>query len=202
MSTNESQIQWLEMLQTRRTRKPLGPTTTKTKAVNFRTRNAQVKREKMLSRLLSATMEVCADTNRRGTAVIDDVVRAAGVSRGAFYWYFDTLDEAIETLGRRLADEISEAGGDAVVWVAHTASRVVERALAARMAVSTGEEYASVAAAAQAACVEPDAVRRRTLARLGRELGRIAARDHFPPPERELAHDAVRALGERMVGSP
>jgi AcrR family transcriptional regulator len=33
-------------------------------------------------------------------------VRAAGVSRGAFYWYFDTLDEAIETLGRRMADEI------------------------------------------------------------------------------------------------
>jgi len=61
----------------------------------------------MLARLLSATMEVCADTNRCGTAVIDDVVRAAGVSRGAFYWYFDTLDEAIETLGRRMADEIS-----------------------------------------------------------------------------------------------
>jgi AcrR family transcriptional regulator len=52
-------------------------------------------------------MEVCADTQRRGAAVIDDVVRAAGVSRGAFYWYFDSLDEAIETLGRRLADDIS-----------------------------------------------------------------------------------------------
>jgi len=61
----------------------------------------------MLARLLSATMEVCADPNRRGNAVIDDVVRAAGVSRGAFYWYFDTLDDAIETLGRRMADEIS-----------------------------------------------------------------------------------------------
>jgi AcrR family transcriptional regulator len=76
-------------------------------AVNFRTRNAQVKREKMLVRLLSATMRVCADPDRRGNAVIDDVVRAAGVSRGAFYWYFDTLEEAIETLGRRMADEIS-----------------------------------------------------------------------------------------------
>ena len=90
-----------EMLQTRRRRTP-----GTAKVVNFRTRNAQVKREKMLARLLSATMEVCADTNRRSSAVIDDVVRAAGVSRGAFYWYFDTLDEAIETLGRRMADEI------------------------------------------------------------------------------------------------
>jgi len=95
------------MLQTRRIRKSVGSARTEPQAVNFRTRNAQLKREKMLARLLSATMEVCADTNRRGTAVIDDVVRAAGVSRGAFYWYFDTLEEAIETLGRRMADEIS-----------------------------------------------------------------------------------------------
>ena len=92
----------VRILQTRQRRTPGVEAPT----VNFRTRNAQVKREKMLTRLLSATMEVCADTNRRGSAVIDDVVRAAGVSRGAFYWYFDTLDEAIETLGRRMADDI------------------------------------------------------------------------------------------------
>src|ERR1700733_9918688 len=92
------------MLQTKRRR---SSARNESKAVNFRTRNAQVKREKMLARLLSATMSVCADPGRRGNAVIDDVVRAAGVSRGAFYWYFDTLDEAIETLGRRMADEIS-----------------------------------------------------------------------------------------------
>src|SRR6266851_944191 len=103
MSGYKSPTQWLEMLQTRRRR----TARIEPQAVNFRTRNAQVKRERMLARLLSATMEVCADTNRRGSAVIDDVVRAAGVSRGAFYWYFDTLDEAIETLGRRMADDIS-----------------------------------------------------------------------------------------------
>jgi AcrR family transcriptional regulator len=74
---------------------------------NFRSRNGKLKREKMLNRLLAATMEVCADTQRRGAAVVDDVVRAAGVSRGAFYWYFESVDEAIETLGRRLADDIS-----------------------------------------------------------------------------------------------
>ena len=77
------------------------------KEVNFRTSQAQVKRERMLGKLLNATMSVCGDTSRRGTAVIDDVVREAGVSRGAFYWYFDSLDEAIEMLGRRLADEIT-----------------------------------------------------------------------------------------------
>jgi AcrR family transcriptional regulator len=94
----------VEMLQNKR-RKSLARI--EARAVNFRTRTAQVRREKMLARLLSATMRVCADSNRRGNVVIDDVVREAGVSRGAFYRYFDTLDEAIETLGRRLADEIS-----------------------------------------------------------------------------------------------
>jgi hypothetical protein len=36
--------------------------------------------------------------------------------------------------------------------------------------------------------------RRRTLARLRRELRRIKARDYFPPPERELAQQAVDDL--------
>jgi AcrR family transcriptional regulator len=75
---------------------------------NFRTRTGQARREKMLARLLAATMEVCGATDRRGAAVIDDVIKVAGVSRGAFYWYFDTIEEAIEKLGQRLADEIGE----------------------------------------------------------------------------------------------
>jgi AcrR family transcriptional regulator len=78
----------------------------RSKVVDFRTRTAQIKREKMRSRLLLATMEVCADGNRRGAAVIDDVVKAAGVSRGSFYLYFNTLDEAIEALGLLMADQI------------------------------------------------------------------------------------------------
>lgn len=96
---------------------------------NFRVRNAKLKREKMLARLLTATMEVCADTQRRGTAVIDDVVRAAGVSRGAFYWYFDSLDEAIETLGRRLADDISDESRHLVLDAALPADPVLYGAI-------------------------------------------------------------------------
>ena len=118
-----------EMLQTRRTPR------TAPKSVNFRTRNAQVKREKMLARLLSATMEVCADANRRGSAVIDDVVRAAGVSRGAFYWYFDTLDEAIETLGRRMADEI---GAETSALFRTVPSPVLRAALGGQVMMSRG----------------------------------------------------------------
>jgi hypothetical protein len=36
--------------------------------------------------------------------------------------------------------------------------------------------------------------RKRTLARLRRELRRIRARDYFPPPEREAAQRAVESL--------
>ena len=119
------------MLQTRRRRTPR----TAPKVVNFRTRNAEIKREKMLARLLSATMEVCADTSRRGSAVIDDVVRAAGVSRGAFYWYFDTLDEAIETLGRRMADEI---GAETSALFRTVPSPVLRAALGGQVMMSRG----------------------------------------------------------------
>jgi hypothetical protein len=53
-----------------------------------------------------------------------------------------------------------------------------------------------------AAAIGADIVdRRRTLARLRRELHRIGLRDHFPPIEHEQARAAVRALGE-LVEAP
>ena len=56
---------------------------------------------------------------------------------------------------------------------------------------------------AAAASAEPIGQRRRTLGRLRRELRRIRARDYFPPPERELAQQAVDELAavvEEPVG--
>jgi hypothetical protein len=41
---------------------------------------------------------------------------------------------------------------------------------------------------------QPPGQRRRTLKRLRREMRRIRARDYFPPPERELAHQALENL--------
>ncbi len=38
--------------------------------------------------------------------VIDDVVRVAGVSRGTFYKYFESLDEILPELGQRMAEEM------------------------------------------------------------------------------------------------
>jgi hypothetical protein len=93
-----------------------------------------------------------------------------------------------------LADEIVEAGGDATIWVGELASAAQERELAGRMAEAVTAEYQVVIEDAAAARTERSGPRRRTLSRLRRELRRIRARDYFPPPERELAQQAVDEL--------
>jgi hypothetical protein len=93
-----------------------------------------------------------------------------------------------------LADEVAEAGGDATIWVGELSSAAQERELAARMAEAVTVDYLAVVADASAVRDEPPVHRRRTLARLRRELRRIKGRDYFPPPERELAQQAVDEL--------
>ena len=76
---------------------------------DFRVRVAAAKRDRMRARLITATQDayLAADANR--TPVIDDVIRQAGVSRGTFYKYFDSLDEVLAVIGRRAADEMLES---------------------------------------------------------------------------------------------
>jgi hypothetical protein len=93
-----------------------------------------------------------------------------------------------------LADEVSEAGGEATIWIGELASARQERELATRMAEAVADDYAAVIAEAAAAGADATGQRRRTLARLRRELRRIRARDYFPPPERERAERAVEEL--------
>ena len=97
-----------------------------------------------------------------------------------------------------VAEEVLEAGGDAAIWLAASASRRQERELASRMSEAIAAEYRAVAEAATAAAGEAPGVRRRTLARLRRELQRIRRRDFFPPPERRRAEDAVEALARGL----
>ncbi len=93
-----------------------------------------------------------------------------------------------------LADEVVEAGGEASIWLAETGSAAQERALATRMAEAVTEEYRAVITAAEEAADEPDGQRRRTLARLRRDLRGIRYRDYFPPAEADRAREAVEAL--------
>jgi hypothetical protein len=93
-----------------------------------------------------------------------------------------------------LADEVIEAGGESTIWIGELASDRQERELAARMAEVVADDYAAVIAQAAAAGADTTGQRRRTLARLRRELRRIRARDYFPPPQRGRAERAVEEL--------
>jgi hypothetical protein len=93
-----------------------------------------------------------------------------------------------------LADDVTEAGGEATIWVGRLASAAHERQLATRMREAVAADYRALIADAEAAGSQSPGQRRRSLARLRRELRRIRLRDYFPPQERELAQRAVEEL--------
>lgn len=98
-----------------------------------------------------------------------------------------------------LADEVVEAGGEATIWIAGPSTAGHERALAASMSERIADEYRSIIADADRALAAGVSERRRTLARLRRELRRVASRDYFPPPEREQARAALERLAAEVV---
>ena len=93
-----------------------------------------------------------------------------------------------------LANDVTEAGGEATIWLGGLASAAQERELATRHARGRRAEYRSLIADAEAARSQVPGQRRRSLARLRRELRRIRLRDYFPPEERDLAQQAVEEL--------
>jgi hypothetical protein len=93
-----------------------------------------------------------------------------------------------------LAEEVVQAGGEATIWLSEPATAAEHRALAQDMTDRVEDEYRAVAAEAQAAHQRSPVERRRTLARLRRELRRVDARRYFPTPEAERARDAVETL--------
>jgi hypothetical protein len=97
-----------------------------------------------------------------------------------------------------LADEVSEAGGEASIWISEPATLGQERDLAAALQSEIASQYRAVVAEARAAAADGSRRHRRTLARLRRELERIRRRDYFPPPEREEAKHAVEALARQL----
>src|SRR5437660_532566 len=74
------------------------------------------------------------------------------------------------------ADEVVEQGGEASLWLARPGSSLQERAMAQGMATAVSQEYRAITTAAGKALKEEDLSRRRTLARLRRELHRIGLR--------------------------
>jgi hypothetical protein len=93
-----------------------------------------------------------------------------------------------------IAEEITEFGGTATLWIAQPTAIAEERRLAPAMADARAAEYDKVRAEAEEAGHQPDDERHRTLRRLRAELRRINRRDYFPPPQRRTAETAVQAL--------
>lgn len=93
-----------------------------------------------------------------------------------------------------VAEEVTEAGGTAGIWLARPGALSQERDLAAAMAAARAEEYRRVAEEATALAAEPPAERERALRRLRAELRRIARRDFFPTAARDHARTAVERL--------
>lgn len=93
-----------------------------------------------------------------------------------------------------IADEVIENGGSATIWLARPASSLDEEAIARALSDAVGMEYAALLEEARRALASDVRTRRRTVARLRREMRRIGQRDHFSPPEGEAAREAVEAL--------
>ncbi len=90
---------------------------------DFRVRSARRKRQRMRARLLDATMAVCGRAGPGSPVVVDDVIRCAEVSRGTFYKYFTSLDEARHALGQHLTNELVGSVGAMFADVADPVQR-------------------------------------------------------------------------------
>jgi hypothetical protein len=97
-----------------------------------------------------------------------------------------------------LADDVIEAGGEASVWLASPGSAAQERALAARMRDAVAADYRQLTGEAADAVQSPPGARKRTLARLRRQLRGVRRRDYFAAPERDAAVAAVEALAATL----
>jgi hypothetical protein len=93
-----------------------------------------------------------------------------------------------------IAEEVTDHGGEAMVWHGQPADSADRTALIDRMTAAVAADYDAVTAEATAIGDADPATRRRVAARLRRELHRINARDFFPPPQRELATRAVAEI--------
>lgn len=92
---------------------------------DHRTRVAAEKRQRMHRRLVESALQVFAQHGVE-SAVIDDVIAAAGVSRGTFYNYFRThedlvgaLQQAVDNELLALVDAVVQASDDPALRISH-----------------------------------------------------------------------------------
>jgi len=104
-----------------------------------------------------------------------------------------------------IAEEVTDHGGEATLWLGQPLGTGARSAIITRMAKAIDRDYDAVTAeATTSAELEPPA-RRRTLIRLRREMRRIQARDYFGSEHGETARQALELLAASQpsqAGSP
>jgi hypothetical protein len=98
-----------------------------------------------------------------------------------------------------IAEEVTQAGGEASLWSATPLTAGQQRRLVDELVAVRAEEYRAVSTEAAAATSAPQREARRIADRLRAELHRIHRRDYFPPPERDTAESAVNTLFARIA---
>src|SRR5262249_3910021 len=96
-----------------------------------------------------------------------------------------------------VAEEVTDAGGTAGIWLARPATRAQEGKLTQTMAAARATEYQALVAATATASENADpAARAGMVRRLRNELRAIQRRDYFPPADRDHAGEAVKPLAD------
>ena len=95
-----------------------------------------------------------------------------------------------------VAEEVTDAGGTAGIWLARPATRAQEEMLAQTMAAARAAEYQALISATATAGNAGPLTRSSALRRLRNELRAIQRRDYFPPADRDHAEAAVLALSD------
>ena len=98
-----------------------------------------------------------------------------------------------------VAEEVTDHGGEAAVWLGHPLDPATDAAIIKKMTAAVAAEYDAVTAQAREARSTDEHTRRRAVARLRRELHRIAGRDFFPPAGRDTARAAVEELAALLT---
>jgi hypothetical protein len=93
-----------------------------------------------------------------------------------------------------IAEEVTDNGGEATLWLGRPLDTSAAVAVADRMTAAVAAEYEAVTAEADTARTADPVARRRAAVRLRRELYRVQARDFFTCPQREAARRAVEHL--------
>jgi hypothetical protein len=100
-----------------------------------------------------------------------------------------------------LADEVTENGGEASIWLADAGSSLDHRSVAMKLATAVAEEYRAVEQQARAVVTTGPSSQRRTAARLRRELAKIRQHDYFPTPDRDRAICADEELAQQTAAA-